>query len=229
MLPTMLERDRRRAGWSVGRAADGQFGPTIPCGLLILALAVTSCGGGTDSPSITPEPSTSSPGVINLSERAGLQLRRVISILPASSVTHVTCELEDPALADCLVSTLDQSRVVFTSNGPQFPRKYELGSLIVDAGDVAQAAATRAQTEWTVAVDLTRDSAAIFEEATNAAVGAPPPRDQIAIIVNGAVMSSPTVVAPIRNGSLEISGGFSQAEATSLATSLASLKHWDSA
>ena len=225
----MLEDDRRRAGWSVGRAAEGGFGPTIPRGLLILALAVTSCGGAADLPSITPESPTSSPAALSLPQRAGLQLRRVISILPASSATQVTCELEDPALADCLVSTLHQSRVVFTSNGPQFPGKYELGPLIVDAGDVAQAAATRAQTEWTVAVDLTADSAAIFEEAANAAVGAPPPRDQIAIIVNGAVMSSPTVVAPIGNGSLEISGGFSQAEATSLATSLASLKHGNSA
>jgi preprotein translocase subunit SecD len=198
-------------------------GPTISRRLLFVTLAVTSCGGAPDLPSVTPESQTSPPGALSLPQRAGLQLRRVINILPASSGTEVTCELEDPALADCLVSTLNQSRVVFTSMEAQVPGKYELGPLIVDAGDVAQAAATRAQTEWTVTVDLTAGSAAIFEKATDAAAGAPPPRDQIAIIVDGAVVSSPTVVAPIGNGSLEISGGFSQAEATSLATSLGSL------
>jgi hypothetical protein len=157
---------------------------------------------------------------LTLPQRSVLQLRQVIRILPRSSATEVTCELQDASLTECLASTLEADRVVFASRIPSVPGKYVLGPLILDAVDVAQASAERAQAEWTVAVRLTTESAEAFGEATEAAVGSPPPRNQIAFIVGGEVVSSPTVVAPIENGTLVISGGFSERQATSLAYSL---------
>jgi preprotein translocase subunit SecD len=71
-----------------------------------------------------------------------------------------------------------------------------------------------------VAVDLTVESAEAFREVTEAAIGAGRPRNQIAIIVDGEIVSSPTVVAPIENGALLISGGFSEQLAKSLAVSV---------
>jgi preprotein translocase subunit SecD len=51
-------------------------------------------------------------------------------------------------------------------------------------------------------------------------VGAPPPTDQIAIIVDQVVISSPTVQSAITGGSGEITGNFSEQEAKDLATQL---------
>jgi len=153
-------------------------------------------------------------------ERSRLQLRPVIRIVPRSSEAKVTCELQDPSLTECLASSLDGDRLVLASNMSGTPAKYVLGPLIVDAADVASASAVRGQVEWTVAVSLTTEKAEVFKAATKAAAGAAPPQDQIAVIVEGEIVSSPTVLSPIENGALEISGGFSGAQAKSLASSL---------
>ena len=149
-----------------------------------------------------------------------LQLRQVVRLLPRSSATESTCDVQDASLTGCLASTIEMDRVVFVSKDPSVIGAYVLGPLILDAADVAQASAERGQAEWRVLVRLTAESAEAFEEATEAAAGSPPPRNQIAVIVGGEVVSSPTVVAPIENGTLVISGGFSERRAVSFAHSL---------
>jgi hypothetical protein len=160
------------------------------------------------------------PHPLTLSQRSVLQLRQVVRILPRSSATRVTCEPQDLSLTECLASTLETDRVVLASRHPSPARKYVLGPLILDAADVAQASAERGQTEWTVAVRLTEEATKAFREATEAAAGSSPPRNQIAVIVDGEVVMSPTVVGSIENGTMVISGGFSETQATSLAYSL---------
>jgi preprotein translocase subunit SecD len=71
-----------------------------------------------------------------------------------------------------------------------------------------------------VTFELDGDGAERFSDATTQAVGAPPPTDQIAIIVDQVVISSPTVQSAITGGSGEITGGFSEQEAKDLATQL---------
>jgi preprotein translocase subunit SecD len=44
--------------------------------------------------------------------------------------------------------------------------------------------------------------------------------DQIAVLIDGEIVSSPHVVQPIRSGNLVITGGFSEEEATALALSV---------
>jgi preprotein translocase subunit SecD len=150
----------------------------------------------------------------------------VINIIPSSSPdwkkSPVTCELQDGTLRECLVSTLDLSRLVLVA-GPQGDAKYVLGPVIVDAADVARAEATyEAQFDvgWSVDVHLTPEGAKAFYRATLAAVGATSPHDQIAAIVDGEMVSSPHVVQPIRSGNLVITGGFSEEEAKALASSV---------
>jgi hypothetical protein len=89
----------------------------------------------------------------------------VINIIASSSPewkkTPVTCELQDGALRECLVSTLDLSRLVLVG-GPPGGAKYVLGPVIVDAADVARADATyEAQFDvgWSVEVHLTPEGA----------------------------------------------------------------------
>jgi protein-export membrane protein SecD len=74
--------------------------------------------------------------------------------------------------------------------------------------------------QWTVRFELDGDGADRFADATTAAVGAPEPTDQIAIIVDRVVISSPTVQSAITGGVGVITGGFSEQESKDLATQL---------
>lgn len=106
--------------------------------------------------------------------------------------------------------------------------RYQLGELLVSGSDVASATVVRGFVgddgqegeDWAVDVSLTKEATATFGAATRAAVSESPPRNQIALVVDGAVLFSPTVVAPIENGTLLISG-LSQGEANDLAERLA--------
>jgi preprotein translocase subunit SecD len=95
----------------------------------------------------------------------------------------------------------------------------------VDAADVARAeAAPAAQSDlgWSVDVQLAPDAANDFYRATTTALAATSPQDQIAIIIDGEVVSSPQVVELIAGGSFVLVGRFSEAEAKALASSLTS-------
>jgi hypothetical protein len=90
----------------------------------------------------------------------------VINIIASSSPewkkTPVTCELQDGALRECLVSTLDLSRVVLVAESPLGDAKYVLGPVIVDAADVARAQAafgSQFGVGWSVEVHLTPEGA----------------------------------------------------------------------
>jgi preprotein translocase subunit SecD len=75
-------------------------------------------------------------------------------------------------------------------------------------------------TQWQVSFELGGDAVDAFAEATTTAVSQPPPQNSIAIVVDRAVISYPTVNDPITNGNGVISGGFDETEAKDLATVL---------
>lgn len=68
---------------------------------------------------------------------------------------------------------------------------------------------------WVVYVQMTDEGRAAFAEATTTHAGR-----QIAIVVDDVVLMAPTVMEPIRGGSLQIDGDLSAAEATRLAATL---------
>jgi preprotein translocase subunit SecD len=100
--------------------------------------------------------------------------------------------------------------------------KYVLGPVIVDETDVVLATAqreppfaTQLHRGWSISIDLTAEAAGAFQTATEAAVGS-----QIAIIVEGRIVSSPTVAEPISNGSIVLTGSFTESQARLLASNL---------
>jgi preprotein translocase subunit SecD len=96
---------------------------------------------------------------------------------------------------------------------------YRLGPVVITGTDVASADAVthlaNAEPAWFIHIVLTTSGKARFEEATTAMVGG-----QLAIVVDGAVMSAPTVQVPITEGVLEISGDFTKEEAGRMASSI---------
>ena len=162
-----------------------------------------------------------------IGETARLEERAVREIVPVNDPRPVTCGTdEERELPRCSAEALENEEVVFpgpAGNGQV--AKYVLGPVIISGDNFESATAVIASQgqlgaqEWTVAFELDEDGSRAFEEATTAAVGAPPPTDQIAIVVDRVVISSPTVQSAI-TGRGEISGGFTEQSAKDLATQL---------
>jgi protein-export membrane protein SecD len=105
--------------------------------------------------------------------------------------------------------------------------KFVLGPVVISGENFKKAGAVLSSggqlggvSQWTVTFQLDRDGTKSFADATTQALGAPQPTDQIAIVVDRVVISSPTVQGAITGGSGEITGNFSESEAKDLATQL---------
>jgi preprotein translocase subunit SecD len=152
---------------------------------------------------------------------ADLQLRPVIEIVPPSSAqwddTKLTCAAPSEVVRDCVASNLDAPRIVLLRPGSS-REKYVLGPMIVDEHDVERAVARQDPEPgagWTVSAELTAEGTAVFGTATEAAVGS-----KIAIIIDGRIVSSPVVAAPITSGDVVLASGLTERAATSLASKL---------
>ena len=93
-------------------------------------------------------------------------------------------------------------------------KQYVLGPVVLDGTKVQSAQAEYLQDygSWSVNVRLTSSGSAAFADITTKNVNG-----QMAIVVDDVVVSAPTIQAPIVGGSVEISGRFTQQEATELA------------
>lgn len=159
-----------------------------------------------------------------IGETARLEERRVLEVVPVTDPRPITCgTAEERDLPRCSFGALKNKEVVYPGPiGNGQVAKFVLGPVVISGEDFKKAGAViDPQTgEWTVTFQLDSDGAKRFAEETTKAVGSPPPTDQIAIVVDRVVISSPTVQSAITGGSGEITGGFSEAEAKDLATQL---------
>ncbi len=164
-----------------------------------------------------------------IGETARLEERKVLEVVPGSDPRPITCGTEEERdLPRCSFGALENREVVYpgpVGNGQV--AKFVLEEVVISGENFESAAAVLSSqgqlggvSQWTVTFQLDDDGADRFSEATTQAVGAPPPTDQIAIIVDRVVISSPTVQSAITGGSGEITGGFSETEAKDLATQL---------
>ena len=164
-----------------------------------------------------------------IGETARLEERRVLEAVPVSDPRPLTCgTAEERDLPRCSFDALKRKEVVYpgpVGNGQV--AKFVLGPVVISGENFKKAGAVLstggqlgAVSQWTVTFQLDSDGTKNFADATTQAVGAPPPTDQIAIVVDRVVISSPTVQSAITGGSGEITGNFSEAEAKDLATQL---------
>jgi protein-export membrane protein SecD len=164
-----------------------------------------------------------------IGQTARLEERKVLEIVPGSDPRPITCETdEERDLPRCAHDALEGQEVVYPGPvGTGQVAKFVLGPVVISGEDFESASAVLggqgqlgAVSQWSVTFELDGDGAERFSEATTQAVGAPPPTDQIAIVVDRVVISSPTVQSAITAGSGEITGSFSEPEAKDLATQL---------
>ena len=73
---------------------------------------------------------------------------------------------------------------------------------------------------WFVSLDFTGDGTKKFGTLTQSVVDLPSPQNQVAIVLDGVVVSAPRINEAILGGSAQITGSFSQVEAQDLANVL---------
>lgn len=101
--------------------------------------------------------------------------------------------------------------------------KYTLDKTAVQGETIKDASATlRSQGvgEWIVNLEFDGKGTREFAETTQALVGKSPPQNQFAIVLDGLVVSAPSVNEAITGGQAEISGSFTQQSAQDLANVL---------
>jgi len=107
--------------------------------------------------------------------------------------------------------------------------KFVVGPAELSAADVASAEPGELTNsvgdaipgQYAVTVTLTGSGAQAFAELTRNLSSLEPPLNELAIIVDGVVISAPAVASVIANGIMQISGGFTKDEATNLADDIA--------
>ncbi|MFJ6087594.1 protein translocase subunit SecD [Streptomyces sp. NPDC092369] len=101
--------------------------------------------------------------------------------------------------------------------------KYLLGPAAVDGTEVKKAQAiynTTTAAGWQVTMDFTGSGSKKFATITGQLAQNQQPQNQFGIVLDGQVVSAPSVSSSIAGGSAEISGSFTQEEAQSLANML---------
>ncbi|HEY7478803.1 MAG TPA: protein translocase subunit SecD, partial [Actinomycetota bacterium] len=161
---------------------------------------------------------------------ARLEERPTIQIVAPGDPNYdglpLTCGTEEEQASDaCKPAQLDTQQVVYLE--PSSGSKVLLGPVVITGANIDRASAqlvggTQQQpvVEWVVTFELDGEGADAFAAATTTAVSAPPPQNQIAIVVDRQIVSNPVVQSPITNGVGQISGSFTEETAKDLATVL---------
>ncbi|MEV0588962.1 protein translocase subunit SecD [Nonomuraea sp. NPDC050310] len=86
--------------------------------------------------------------------------------------------------------------------------------------DTASAGIPQGRTEWIVQLSFKGNGPAEWSKLTTKAYNSQAPRNQVAVVLDGMVITAPQIINPIPGGQAEITGGFTQETATTLADQL---------
>lgn len=133
-----------------------------------------------------------------------------------------TCD-SDAAL-DSRDAAADRPLITCDDSGTM---KYILGPVELK-GDVIKDATAGQQTtqqgavtgEWAVQLEMNKEGTKTFGKISTRLYGAPEPQNQFAFVLDGSVLSAPTMNGQILDGRPEISGNFTQESAQALADQL---------
>ena len=146
-------------------------------------------------------------------------------ITPAVEREMVTLDCTDPA--NRVGGGGDDPAKALVTCDPDGFVKYVLGPVEVEGTQIARASSglgTTAQgvitNEWVVQLDFDAEGTSAFSTSTQRLVQLAEPQNQFAIVLDGLVISAPTVNVPITNGQAEISGTFTRESAATLANQL---------
>jgi preprotein translocase subunit SecD len=201
---------------------------------------VAAQGTGTSRQIVISVPGDTGRRVVDLvGQTAELRFRQVLATGAGASsvvdptatpVAGVTPELNAQfASFDC---TLAENRQGTGSDLPTQPivacdraglTKYILGPAEVLGRQISEASAgldTQSGSAWFVSLTFNSEGTAAFAAVTSRVTSLPEPNNQLAIVLDGLVVSAPRINEAIPSGTAQITGSFTQLEAKDLANVL---------
>jgi preprotein translocase subunit SecD len=171
--------------------------------------AATTAAGTTAAPTSGDAATTSGSG-----SEGAVSSTPVTQEQAAAEYATLTCSSDEDAARD--VDLPDSYLATCSEDGST---KYLLGPTVIEGTDVTSASAgTMQQTgEWVVTVDFNSQASSTWATYTAQAAAA---RSAVAIVLDGRVVSAPTVQSAITGGSTQITGNFTQTDAETLANQL---------
>jgi preprotein translocase subunit SecD len=193
---------------------------------------------GTPTPTATPA-AAASPSAAGRAVTEGLAAQTTPTPSPSASPSPAPTPVQPPAgegaptpeeqaqldafdCANLQTGSLDDPAASLITCDESGTSRFLLGPADVVGTDVDSASAGIPQggVQWVVNLDFTDEGADKFLESTTNLAGQTFPLNAFAIVLDGRVVSFPTVDEPIPGGSATISGSFTQTEAQALATVL---------
>ena len=203
---------------------------------------VTAQGSGTNRQIVISVPGDSGRRIVDLvGQTAELRFRQVLAqtagvanptdtSTAATPVEGVTAELNNRfAALDCTVAAnregtgADSPSDTIVACSRDGGAKYILGPAEVLGTQVSSAEAGYDPTQglaWFVSLSFNGEGTKAFGAITTRVTSLPSPLNQVAIVLDGLVVSAPRINEPIPSGNAQITGSFSQVEAQDIANVL---------
>ena len=202
---------------------------------------VTSQGSGTNRQIVISVPGDSGRRVVELvGQTAELRFRQVLAESAGTPVTAATTAATPPAgvtaelnalyaALDCTLAEnrkgtgSDNAADIILACSRDGASKYILAGAEVLGRQVSKATAavdTTTGGNWFVSLTFNGEGTKAFGDQTARVVSLTAPQNQVAIVLDGLVVSAPRINEAIRGGSAQITGSFSQVEAQDLANVL---------
>lgn len=193
-LPGVRDRDKARR--LVGKTAELRFRP-------VLAILPPE----TKSTTSSTKASTSSTAV------AGATSSSTAATTTTTNPTATSTPAEDQA---------DATVILPARKSDEAPIRYQLGPAALTGKGVSGAKAqfVGGAEGWTVELSLKDDGQTAFNQLAQVSYPKQPPQNAVAIVLDGIVQSAPAFQTDSFNGSVQISGNFSEGDAKDLATVL---------
>ncbi|SFR20311.1 preprotein translocase subunit SecD [Lentzea waywayandensis] len=167
-----------------------------------------------ESEAPTSKPSSGYPAPQNKADDPAAQSARATRQSTDDTTRKQALDTFDCTAPDPLLGNDDAAAPLVTCDAGEF--RYDLGPVFLDGGRITEATAGLSQYGGhVVTVEFDAEGAKTWGDFTTANVGR-----QVAILINGRVLSAPTVQGAITGGTAEISGKFTADEAEQLANQL---------
>lgn len=198
-------------GHPTTRASAGRRPHLVAALAAVTALSlVTACTGDDAATDAADSSAPTTPDSVVLTSDGRLRVRPVVTLLPIDGMPLNPFGDDDPA--EPIVSPNTDSTVA-----------YDLGPSVADEDDVTEAsAAAGAAGEWTVSVTFTPRATDRIRSLAAACLAVEPSceRGQIAVTVDGFVLTALPVTDTDLGPTLALSGGLNEEQATVIASSL---------
>ncbi|MGW6934047.1 SecDF P1 head subdomain-containing protein [Lentzea sp. NPDC054927] len=162
----------------------------------------------------TTKPSSGYPAPQQKADDPAVQTARTTRQSKDDKVREQALGTFDCTAPDPLVGNDDAAAPLVTCNAGD--AKYDLGTVFLDGDRITKAEPMPSQDGGhVVSVEFDSQGAKVWSEFTTEHVG-----KQVAILINGRVLSAPMIQSPITGGATQISGRFTAKEAAQLAAQL---------